>query len=47
MRKPMMNTVDVDTDISIKTEASEVPLDSKINTIVIDAKSDEYKEFLK
>lgn len=47
MRKPVMNTIDVKTDISIKTEASEVPLDSKINTIVIDAKSDEYKEFLK
>ncbi|MDO4341443.1 MAG: hypothetical protein Q4C44_01720 [bacterium] len=47
MRTPVMNTVDALTDISIKTEASEVPLDSKINTVVIDAKSDEYKEFLK
>lgn len=47
MRKPVMNTVDALTDISIKTESSEVPLDSKINTVVIDAKSDEYKEFLK
>lgn len=47
MRTPVMNTVDVITDISIKTESSEVPLDSKINTVVIDAKSDEYKEFLK
>lgn len=47
MRTPVMNTVDALTDISIKTESSEVPLDSKINTVVIDAKSDEYKEFLK
>lgn len=47
MRTPVMNTVDALTDISIKTDSSEVPLDSKINTIVIDAKSDEYKEFLK
>ena len=47
MRTPVMNTVDVITDISIKTESSEVPLDSKINTVVIDAKSDEYNEFLK
>ncbi len=47
MRTPVMNTVDALTDISIKTESSEVPLDSKINTLVIDAKSDEYKEFLK
>lgn len=47
MRTPVMNTVDTLTDISIKTESSEVPLDSKINTVVIDAKSDEYKEFLK
>lgn len=47
MRTPVMNTVDALTDISIKTDSSEVPLDSKINTVVIDAKSDEYKEFLK
>ena len=47
MRTPVMNTVDALTDISNKTESSEVPLDSKINTVVIDAKSDEYKEFLK
>lgn len=47
MRTPVMNTVDALTDISIKTESSEVPLDSKINTLVIDTKSDEYKEFLK
>lgn len=47
MRTPVMNTVDVLTDISIKTNSSEVPLDSKINTVVIDDKSDEYKEFLK
>lgn len=46
MRTPVMNTVDALTDISIKTDSSEVPLDSKINTVVIDAKSDEYKEFL-
>lgn len=46
MRTPVMNTIDALTDISIKTNASEVPLDSKINTIVIDAKSNEYKEFL-
>lgn len=47
MRTPVMNTVDALTDISIKTDSSEVPLDSKINTVVIDTKSDEYKEFLK
>ena len=47
MRTPVMNTVDALTDISIKTDSSEVPLDSKISTVVIDAKSDEYKEFLK
>lgn len=47
MRTPVMNTVDALTDISIKTDSSEVPLDSKINTVVIDANSDEYKEFLK
>lgn len=47
MRTPIMNTVDVDTDISIRTDASEVPLDSKINTVIIDNKSDDYKEFLK
>ena len=46
MRTPVMNTVDALTDISIKTDSSEVPLDSKINTVVIDAKSDEYKKFL-
>ena len=47
MRTPVMNTVDALTDISIKTDVSEVPLDSKINAVVIDANSDEYKEFLK
>lgn len=47
MRTPVMNTVDALTDISIKTDSSEVPLDSKISTVVIDANSDEYKEFLK
>lgn len=47
MRSPVMNTVDVITDIGIETSSSTVPLDSKINSVIIDSNSSEYKEFLK
>ena len=47
MQKPKMNTKDVNTDISISTESSDVPLDTKIKALIIDFNSKEYKEFLK
>ena len=47
IKKPKMNTKDVNTDISISTESSDVPLDTKISAVIIDSNSKEYKEFLK
>lgn len=46
-RNPIMNTKDVNTDISISTNSSEVPLDTKVTAVIIDSNSNEYKEFLK
>ena len=36
----------IDDDISISTESSDVPLDTKIKALIIDSNSKEYKEFL-
>ena len=42
-----MNTKDVNTDISISTDSSEVPLDTKVTAVIIDSNSKDYKDFLK
>ena len=47
MKTPIMNTKDAETEISISTNSSEVPLDTKINSYIVDSNSSEYKEFLK
>ena len=47
MRNPIMNTKDVNTDISISTDSSEVPLDTKVTAVIIDSNSKDYKDFLK
>lgn len=47
IKKPKMNTKDVNTDILISTDSSDVPLDTKISAVIIDSNSNEYKEFIK
>ena len=46
MKTPLVTSVDASTDISISTDSSEVPLDTKVKALYIDVNSKEYKEFL-
>ena len=47
MNKPFMNTKDMKTNIYVTTDDSEAPLDSMINTTILDKNSNEYKNILK
>lgn len=46
MKTPKMNTVDLNTNIKVNSNSYEAPLDSKINSTILDKNSKEYKEIL-
>lgn len=47
MKSPILLTHDNDSNILVKTESYDAPLDSKISAIKLDSNSDEYKEIAK